>query len=134
MPTCRMLVVDDQPCWHTLIAAVVALDPQIVIVAQATGGAAALAHLPHVQPDLVLIDVEMSGMDGFVLTTHIKAQPQAPFVILMSASGDPAAYRAQAQAVGADGFVDKAELVTGLLPLIAALHALERPVTDRPAR
>jgi hypothetical protein len=32
-----MLVVDDQPCWHTLIAAVVALDPQIVIVAQATG-------------------------------------------------------------------------------------------------
>ena len=78
MRTCRMLVVDDQPCWHTLIAAVVALDPQIVIVAQATGGAAALAQLSTVQPDLVLTDAELPGMDGFVLTTHIKAQPQAP--------------------------------------------------------
>ena len=45
-------------------------------------------------------------------------------MIRMSASGDPAAYRARALAVGADGFVDKTEVVTALLPLIAALRAL----------
>jgi CheY-like chemotaxis protein len=93
-----------------------------VIVAQETTSAAALAQVPMVQPDLVLADVELPGMDGFVLTTYIKAQPQAPTVILMSASGDPAAYRARALAVGADGFVDKTEVVTALLPLIAALR------------
>jgi len=127
MRTCWILVVDDQPCWHTLIAAVVTLDPHVTIVGQVAGGAAALAHLAHVQPDLVLTDVEMPGMDGFALTTQIKAQPQAPRVILMSGSGAGAAYRARAQAVGADGFVDKAEVVTALLPLIAALCAPDPP-------
>lgn len=125
MRTCRILVVDDQPCWHTLIAAVVTPDPQVTIVEHVAGGEAALALLSHVQLDLVLTDVEMPGMDGFALTTQIKAQPQAPRVILMSGSGEGVVYRARARAVGADGFIDKAEVVTALLPLIATLCAPE---------
>jgi DNA-binding NarL/FixJ family response regulator len=56
-------------------------------------------------------------MNGLEATGRIKAQPDAPYVIILTMY-DHAEYRAEARAVGADGFVVKSEFVTQLLPLI----------------
>ncbi len=120
MPPIRILVVDDSPTFLSLVAYFLATDPQITIVGVAHSGREALEQVPRVQPDLVLMDVCMPELDGLTTTRLIKAQSGAPRIVLWTAYQLPE-YRASAEVVGADDFLNKANLVTQLLPCIHAL-------------
>ncbi len=113
----RILLVDDSPTFLCAVTRALALDPRIDIVGKATSGHEALDLVPLVQPDLVLMDVALPGMNGFEVTRRIKAQPNPPQVIVLT-SHDLAHYRTAAEAAGADSFVSKADFGTQLLPLI----------------
>jgi two-component system response regulator AlgR len=118
----RILVVDDNP---TFLAAVVSLLPTIEgieVVGTAGSGREALERMAVLEPDLVLMDLAMPGMNGLEAARHLAALPRRPRVVLMTAHEDKA-YRVAALKAGADGFLHKSELEDQLMPLIRTLLA-----------
>lgn len=101
-----VLIVDDNAtARETLVAMLEDQDYQIEL---AEGGYQALQILGHVQPDLILLDVMMPGMDGFEVCRRIRATPQlaeVPVIILTAL--DDRASLLQGIEAGADDFLSK---------------------------
>jgi DNA-binding NarL/FixJ family response regulator len=116
----RILLVDDSPEFLESATRFLSTDPRIEIVGCALSGAEAVEQVTRVQPDLVLMDCGMPGMNGLEATHNIKAWPGAPRVVILTLH-DNAEYRAAAQAAGADGYVTKSEFGMALLPFIHTL-------------
>ena len=80
----RVLIVDDQEPFRRAAAAVVDLTDPFVVVGTAESGESCLAAVPELQPDLVLMDVGLPGMDGMEATRRLMALPRPPVVVLVS--------------------------------------------------
>jgi NarL family two-component system response regulator LiaR len=117
----RILLVDDNAQFLEVAARTLATVPSIEIVGRALSGRDALEQVNQLQPDLVLMDVAMPNMNGLEATRQIKAQPNAPRVVMLTLY-DASEYRAAAEAAGADDFISKAEFDAQVLPLIHALR------------
>lgn len=105
----RVLVVDDQVTFLRAARAVVTRIEGFELVAEAGDGAEAVELVARLQPDLVLMDINMPGMDGLEATERIRRDHPATVVCLVST------YRqedlpARAQTCGADGYLHKDEL------------------------
>lgn len=94
----------------------------------ASSGAEALARVPALQPDLVLVDIAMPEMDGFELARRLKSQGIPPRVVMVTIHDD-ASYRAAAGEAGADGFICKSDFT---LQFLALLHELTERVDAGP--
>lgn len=106
MERSTILLVDDNPQILSILSDL--LQPLGYRLLCAEGGEAALALAAHHQPDLVLLDVMMPGMDGFAVTQRLRADPnlaQVP-VILITALDDRAS-RVRGFEAGADDFITK---------------------------
>jgi two-component system sensor histidine kinase/response regulator len=101
----KVLVVDDDSLNRSLLRSVLA---STFAVTEAQNGSEALAFLPKLDPDVVLLDVMMPGMSGHDVCRLIKARQDAPFlpVILLTALGDQDDRNAGLMA-GADDFLTK---------------------------
>lgn len=119
-PCCRVLLVDDNPAFLTSLERFLSIEPRLAVVGRAHSGRTALEEVRRLQPRLVLMDVSMPEMGGLEATQRLKAEPDAPRVIILTMYED-AEFRQAAQDVGADGFVAKSALGTELLPLMQAL-------------
>ena len=117
----RILLVDDSIQFLDVAARTLALVPSIEIVGRAYSGHEALEQVTQLQPDLVLMDLAMPNMNGLEATRRLKAQTDAPHVVILTLHDSPE-YRAAAEAVGADNFVSKTEFNTQVLPLIDTLR------------
>lgn len=104
----RVLIVDDQPPFREASRMVVELTDGFQVAGEAENGEQAVALVSELRPDLVLMDVQMPGIDGIETTRRISAMPEAPVVVVMSTheSGD---YREVAEAAGALTFVPKSQ-------------------------
>lgn len=125
-PTIRVLLVDDNPKFLQMMADVLALVSDFQVVGAVPSGREALAKIEQLQPDLVLVDMAMPGLDGLEVTRRIKKQPAAPRVIILTLHSD-LEYQQAAQAAGADGYVVKWDLGVQLLPLIRSLFNSSTP-------
>jgi CheY-like chemotaxis protein len=111
----RILIVDDERQNRTLME--VMLEPEGYVLETAENGEAALAIAAQRVPNLVLLDVMMPGMNGYVVASRLKADPRtrAVSVILLSSLDDPSS-KTHGLGAGADAFLSKpvsrAELVT----------------------
>ncbi len=101
----RLLVVDDQPANIQAVYQAFSADHQVLM---ATGGEQALKLAATKQPDLVLLDVVMPGMDGHEVCRRLKADPatQDIPVIFVTAHSEEAA-ETQGLALGAVDFISK---------------------------
>jgi two-component system chemotaxis response regulator CheB len=100
----RILIVDDAVVVRRVVADVLAGDPALEVVGTAANGRIALAKLDRLNPDLVVLDLEMPEMDGLqTLTALRQTHPRLP-VILFSRTGRPAA-TVEALARGASDYV-----------------------------
>jgi DNA-binding NarL/FixJ family response regulator len=113
----RVLLADDSPLFLELAARLLSADPRFVVVGQAVSGHDALEQEALLDPDLVLMDWAMPGMDGLEATRRIKAQPGAPRVVMLTLHDHPE-YRTAAKDAGADGFIAKWEFDAQLESLI----------------
>ena len=102
------MIVDDNADMRRIIRRMVSGIATEVIECEDGGGA--LAAYSHSQPDWVLMDIEMSGVDGITATRQITtAFPEAKIIIVTSYSDEP--LRKAAQEAGACGYLLKENLL-----------------------
>ena len=104
----RLLIVDDNPAVRRLIGKVV--GDLADDIRECADGAEALAAYRQGQPDLVLMDIEMSRMDGLAATREIIATYPKARVVIISRHDDEQT-RAAAHAAGACGYIVKENLL-----------------------
>jgi len=103
--TIRLLVVDDHPMVRSGIGFLVQ-DTEIEIIGEAASGEEAVQRVQELQPDVVLIDIQMDNGDGLTALGKIKAErPHLPILVL--STFDNPLYVGQAMALGASGYLLK---------------------------
>jgi len=80
----RVLIVDDQEPFRRAIAAVVAETDGFAVVASTASGEEALLAVARLHPGLVLMDVNLPGIDGIEATRRITQDADPPVVVLLS--------------------------------------------------
>jgi two-component system response regulator AlgR len=101
----RVLIVDDQEPFRRAMATVVDATDGFTVVGSATTGEESLVASAELGPDLVLMDVNLPGIDGIEATRRLLAGPAAPVVVLLSTYDED---QVDAAGCGAAAYVPKA--------------------------
>lgn len=121
----RVLVADDHPILREGVAAILSLQKDMEVAAEAETGAQAVQLYDDLRPDIVLMDLRMPGMNGVEAIEKIRrAHPEARIIVLTTYSGDAKAL--EAMRAGAAGFLLKSSLRRELLDAIRAVHRGQR--------
>lgn len=121
----RVLTVDDQPLFRTAARALISSTPGFVLAGEASSGAEALTATEQLDPDLILLDVRMPGLDGIETARRLASRPRRSVVVLVSGH-DLDDVRELAQRSGAADLVLKERLRPGLLRKLWAVHGGQR--------
>jgi DNA-binding NarL/FixJ family response regulator len=123
----RIMAVDDHPALRDGISAIVELQPDMVMVGEASNGIEAVAAFSNLRPDVTLMDLQMPGMGGVAAITAIRQDARhAKIIVLTTYDGDVQA--AQALKAGAAAYLLKSSLRKELLDTIRAVHAGRRHI------
>lgn len=115
----RVIIVDDHPPFRAGLRALLVTDERLVVVAEASTGAAAIAAVASSAPDVVLMDVHMPGVDGVEATRRIiDAAPHVAIVVLTMHDDDGTVFAALR--AGARGYLLKG---ASRAELLRAIHA-----------
>jgi DNA-binding NarL/FixJ family response regulator len=123
MEDVRVLIVDDQPPFRDASRMVVEMTDGFEVVGEAENGEQGVEMAARLRPDLVLMDVQMPGIDGLEATRLVTSVDDPPHVLVMSTheSGD---YDAPAADAGAFGFIPKSQFgMDALEEVWAAIRA-----------
>jgi DNA-binding NarL/FixJ family response regulator len=125
-PPVRVLVADDESAVREGLVALLGLLPGIEVAGQASDGPSALAAVAAREPDVVLMDVRMPGLDGVAATRQLaRDHPGVAVVVLTSHASDEIALAALA--AGARGFLTKN---AGRAQIAQAIHAAAAGLTS----
>ena len=94
--------------------------PTFVIVGETFSGEEALALTVMLQPDIVLLETDLAGIDGYAVAQALKSCPQSPQILFLTLHSDLVLQRRSSDA-GGDAFLPKA---AGWTALIATMHFL----------
>ncbi|MBP2047094.1 DNA-binding NarL/FixJ family response regulator [Streptomyces griseochromogenes] len=128
-----MIVVDDQAVVRAGFAAIVDAEPDLTVVAEAGDGATAVSLACAEEPDLVLMDIRMPGMDGLTATRLITAPANGPRVLVLT-TFDLDEYVYEALRAGASGFLLKdaqPEELLSAIRVVAAGEGILAPAVTR---
>jgi DNA-binding NarL/FixJ family response regulator len=123
--TLGILCVDDHPLVRKGIAAILANETDMKLVAEAGSGAEAVNAFRQFHPDITLMDLRMPGMDGIEATKQIRQiDPEAKIIALTSYDGDQEIYRALE--AGVRGYILKESVHTEIVRAIRVVHSGKR--------
>jgi DNA-binding NarL/FixJ family response regulator len=103
-----LLIVDDHPGFRSLARRLLTAGG-FEVVGEAADGHAAIAAARRLRPDVVLLDVQLPGIDGLEVAARLRDGETAPAVVLIS-TRDRTDYGPRVDRCGARGFIPKAEL------------------------
>jgi DNA-binding NarL/FixJ family response regulator len=129
----RVMVVDDQTMVRAGFRLLLADEPDIEVVAEASNGRDAVAQAARFRPDVILMDIRMPEMNGLEATLRILAADAGARVLVLT-TFDLDDYVFEALRAGASGFVLKdepPEQLIGAVRTIAAGEALLSPTVTR---
>jgi len=129
----RIVVVDDQDIVRSAFEVLLATQPDFVVVGSAADGAAAVRVCRELDPDVVLMDIRMPGMDGIEATRRILTKASPPRVLILT-TFDLDEHVYDALEAGASGFLLKdatAERLFDAVRVVAAGEALLAPTVTR---
>jgi two-component system response regulator DesR len=121
----RVLIADDEKLLRSALASLLNLEDTITVIAQADTGPDAVALSAQHRPDVVLLDLEMPGLDGVEAASEILRQRPDQAIILLTRHGRPGVLR-RALRVGVRGFLSKSIDPEALARVIALVHAGQR--------
>jgi two-component system chemotaxis response regulator CheB len=130
----RVLVVDDSAFSRVTLSRMIEKDAEMTVIATAVNGEEAIRLAVDRQPDVITLDLEMPGLDGFSVLRWLAANQPIPAIVVSSRQGRDDVFRALD--LGAVDFVLKPQahaspeysrLESILLPKIRAVAASRRP-------
>ncbi len=118
----RILLVDDQNLVRQAIQIYLEREQDLEIVGQAENGTIALEKVEMLDPDVIIIDLEMPGIDGFTVIESIRKYHKTKAKVLVLSSYDDCKYINRAIGVGAKGYVLKGTPPQELTNVIRNIH------------
>jgi DNA-binding NarL/FixJ family response regulator len=123
----RILTVDDHPLLRKGIAALVNVEDDMKLVAEASSGEEAVEKFRTHRPDVTLMDIQLPGLNGIESIGQIQKEfPNAKIIVLTTYSGDAQVVRAIK--AGARAYLLKRQVHRELLDTIRAVHAGQRRI------
>ena len=119
MSPIRLVVVDDHQVFADALGVLLGAEDDLEVLAVAPDAEKALIVVGELRPDVVLMDVDLPGMNGISATRHVLERCPDTRVIVLTALMDPAVVEGAA-AAGAIGFVSKQRAADDLLGAIRA--------------
>src|SRR6516162_3712919 len=120
----RIVVADDHPIFRDGLCKLLALEEDFEVVAQASDGRQVLEVLQQLEPDILLLDLKMPGLDGLATLQRLQAARNKTRVIVLTASDDKNEF-VQAMKLGTSGIVLKQTATDLLIKSIRKVHAGE---------
>ena len=128
----RVLLVDDQDLVRAGFRMILSVEPDVEVVGEASDGEKAIELALALRPDVVLMDVQLPGMDGITATQRIVAEDAGKVVILTTFDRDD--YLFESLGAGASGFLLKntaPEDQVEAIQVVHSGHALLAPEVTR---
>lgn len=125
----RVLIADDQPLMRQGFAMILGAQPDITVVGEAGTGTSAVAQARELNPDVIMMDIQMPGMDGITATRQLRG---CKILVLTTFGTDD--HVAQALRAGASGFLLKdatPEQLIHAIRVVAGGEALLDPAVTR---
>jgi DNA-binding NarL/FixJ family response regulator len=125
----RVLIADDQPLMRQGFAMILGAQPDIIVIGEAGTGTSAVAQARELHPDVIMMDIQMPGMDGITATRQLRG---CKILVLTTFGTDD--HVARALRAGASGFLLKdatPEQLIHAVRVIAAGEALLDPAITR---
>src|SRR5437667_1339144 len=120
----RIVVADDHPIFRDGLCKLLALEDDFEVVAQAQDGRQVLDVLQQYEPDILLLDLKMPGLDGLATLQRLQSAKNKTRVIVLTASDDKNEF-VQAMKLGTSGIVLKQTATELLIKSIRKVHAGE---------
>ncbi|MGO4880952.1 MAG: response regulator [Bryobacteraceae bacterium] len=120
----RIVVADDHPIFRDGLCRLLALEPDFEVVAQAQDGRQVLDVLQQHEPDILLLDLKMPGLDGLATLQRLQSSKHKTRVIVLTASEDKNEF-VQAMKLGTSGIVLKQSATDLLIKSIRKVNAGE---------
>src|SRR5437867_2126342 len=117
----RIVVADDHPIFRDGLCKLLALEEDFEVVAQASDGREVLDVLQQHEPDILLLDLKMPGLDGLGTLQKLQAARNKTRVIVLTASDDKNEF-VQAMKLGTSGIVLKQTATELLIKSIRKVH------------
>jgi DNA-binding NarL/FixJ family response regulator len=123
----RILSVEDHPVFREGLSTIIASQPDMVLVAQASNAAEALTEFRHHRPDITLMDLRLPGTNGTDALIAMRGEdPKARIIMLTTSDSDGEIHRALR--AGAFAYILKSMPKNELLGVVRSVHAGERHI------
>jgi|SRR5689334_11722776 len=116
------MVVDDFAPWRRFLNTLMIVTPEWQISGEAVTGAEALEKVRELEPDLVLLDIDLPDINGIDVARQLQTIAPNAKVIFLTAESSPEIVRA-ALDTGALGYLLKSQVVNELLPALKSVFA-----------
>ncbi len=116
MKNTRTIIVDDNPGFRKVLRRVLRRYPFIEVISEAENGEMTLDQVKSLGPDLVTVDINLPGMDGFELARMLKDRYPGTRIIFITLNGNPA-FRKAAARMGC-AYIAKESLLEELTPAL----------------
>ncbi|MEN3272918.1 MAG: hypothetical protein V7636_1679 [Actinomycetota bacterium] len=115
-----IVVIDDDPDVRALIEMLFEVDERFDVLACVGEGRTGVDVVQRLQPDAVVVDLELPDVDGMTVIADLRAALPHARIVALSAFADPLTLL-DALRCGADGYLDKASAWAELVPTVAGL-------------
>jgi DNA-binding NarL/FixJ family response regulator len=123
-PRIRILVVDDHPVVRRLLCRILQGEPDFTVIGEAVTGAEALVKAQELQPDIILLDISLSDVDG--LTIAKKLMDIAPEGQILVVSDYNEGEIEKAFSGGVRGYLLKSDSATELVTAVRTVYRKQR--------
>ncbi len=120
-PSIAVLLADDHPIVRRGLRSMIELDPDLHVVDEAVDGDDAVRRIAQARPDVIVLDLDMPGRDGFGVVREMRRQELPGAVIVLTMHGEPDLLN-EALGLGVLGYVVKDSAVTDIVEGIKSVH------------
>src|SRR5271168_5207265 len=127
---CRVLLVDDHPIVRQGLALLIDREADLAVCGEADGAHSAFHAIETLRPDIVVLDISLSGPDGLDVLKEIRMKTSSLPVLILSMH-DESIYAERAMRAGANGYIMKQEATEKVLVAIRRILQGEVYLSDR---